>query len=152
MFIIVKSGLGLQGGIMKVSISHAEQSKGLLFKKTLHNVICDVQFSEEEQQIITERSLEGDVVLERDVPADVDAEKHANRGLGKKLMTAAISGRDANHFHLTIGKLMRGPDTYAVGTPIEAKVYEEELVERLRSLKGYLEGNATVAEGPSFEL
>jgi hypothetical protein len=137
---------------MKVSIKHEEQKKGMLFKKTLYSVVCDVQFSEEEKQIISSRKLEHDIILERDPPADVDAEKHANRGLGKKLMTAAINGRDANHFHLTINKLLHGADSYAMQTPIEAKAYEEELVERLRDLKGYLEGNAEVGGETSFEL
>ena len=137
---------------MKVSIKHEEQKKGMLFKKTLYSVVCDVQFSEEEKQIISSRKLEHDIILERDPPADVDAEKHASRGLGKKLMTAAVSGRDANHFHLTINKLLRGPDSYALQTPIEAKAYEDELVDRLRDLKGYLEGNAEVAGETAFEL
>ncbi|MFK7881839.1 hypothetical protein [Roseobacter sp.] len=106
---------------MKVGIKHVEKKTGMVFKKTHHGVELSVDFNDEERAIIEERKLQKDVILERGYPSDVDAEKHEDRGIGKILLTAATKGADANHFHLTISKLMRGPDTFWFETPIEAK-------------------------------
>jgi hypothetical protein len=138
---------------MKVDIKHVEKSQGLVFRKTLHGIALTVTFTEEEKQIVRQRGLERQTILERDPPADVDADKHANRGLVKKLATAAISGIDANHFGLTIGKLMKGTDTYFVRTPLEAKQYEEDLRENLPVLKSFITENAGIEQkSDSFEL
>lgn len=138
---------------MRVDIKHVEKKQGLVFKKTLHGVTISVTFSEEEKQIINDRKLQRDIVLDRPPPADVDAEKHANRGLATKILTAAVKGADANHFGLTIGKLMNGPDTYFVETPLEAKAYEAELRDKLTELKSYIMANEGVEQkSDSFEL
>lgn len=138
---------------MKINIKHVEKSQGLIFRKHLHGVELQVQFSAEEKAIISERNLERVVLLDRDAPPDVDAEKHANRGLTRKIATAAMKGFDANHFGLTFNKLMRGPDTYFFYTPIEAKNYEQILKEEtLPDAKAYLEGNKATGTSDSFEL
>jgi hypothetical protein len=139
---------------MKVNIRHTEKSKGLVFKKKLYGVELEVQFSEEEKAIITERKLERIVLLERGVPADVDPEKHAKRGLMMKVATVAVSGRDANHFDLTFNKLMGGRiDTYWFETPVEAKNYEMMLKEEtLPEAKAYIVNNEVTGSGDSFEL
>ena len=138
---------------MRVDIKPVEKSQGLVFKKKLHGVQLSVMFSEEEKAIIQERKLGHTILLERATPADVDAGKHANRGLAKKMLTAAVSGMDANHFHLTFSKLMHGPDTYFFETPIEVKEYIHELKEDILPLaKAYLEGNKEAADADSFEL
>lgn len=138
---------------MKIDIKPVEKSKGMMFKKTLHGVELTVQFSEEEKAIITERKLAPMILLERGAPADVDAEKHANRGLVKLVATAALKGRDANDFHLTFATMLRGPDTYFFDTPIEAKAYIQELKEDTLPLaKQFLEGNKDTASSDSFEL
>lgn len=138
---------------MKVDIKHVEKSQGLIFKKTFHGVALTVTFSEEEKQIVKKRGLEMQSIFDRDPPADVDADKHAQRGLAAKLVTAAVKGRDANGFWLTINKLMKGTDTYYLRTPIEAKQYEVELRERLPVLKEYIQENAGVEQkSDSFEL
>lgn len=138
---------------MRVNIEHGTETKGLIRKTTFHLVALTVEFSEEEKAIIKERKLERDLILERGVPANVNEEKHESRGLLSKVVTAAVKGRDANHFHLTIGKLLNGTDTYALATPLEAKEYEAELKDKLVTLKGYIVGNAGVEEKTSsFEL
>ena len=138
---------------MKVSIKHVEKSSGMVFRKKLHGVALSVVFGEEEKAIISERRLARDVLLERGAPADVDPEKHEKRGVVKMLATAAVAGRDANHFHLTFGKLLNGTDTFYFDTPIEAKDYENLLKnETLPKAKEYLMGNQSVGEGDSFEL
>lgn len=141
---------------MKVSITHHEKTTGMLRKKTLHGVQVLVEFSEEERSVIEARDLRYDIVLERGHSADVSDGKAMakdNRGLGRKLLTAAVSGKDANWTDLTINKLMQGPDLYFVTTPLEAKTYEDMLKDGLVKLKGYIEGNQDVEEtSTSFEL
>jgi hypothetical protein len=138
---------------VRVSIEHTQETKGLLRKTTFYIVCLTVEFSEEEKSIIQQRKLERDIILERGAPANVDEEKHANRGLLSKAITAATKGLDANHFHLTIGKLLAGTDRYALATPLEAKEYEAEIKDKLTALKGYIMGNARIEEkSSSFEL
>ena len=139
---------------MKVDINHVEKKQGLVFGKTLHGVALTVTFNEEEEQIIRQRKLEREMILDRGAPADVNAEKHANRGLAKKLMTAAVKGIDANHFALTIGKLLNGTDTYFFETPLEAKDYVAHLREEtLPLLKALIVENAEIEQkSDSFEL
>lgn len=141
---------------MKVSIEHLEKTVGMLRKSTLHGVQVHIQFSEEEQSVIEQRDLKYDIVLERGHSADVSdskAEAKENRGLGKRLLVAAISGKDANTTDLTINKLMQGSDLYFLTTPLEAKAYEDELKNKLVQLKNYIVGNEGIAEtSTSFEL
>ena len=141
---------------MKVTINHVQKSSGLIRKTTYHGVAVRVEFNAEELAVIQERRLEKDVILERSYPADMSdgqIEKHANKGLGSRLLKAAVSGTDALHFHLTVNKLMKGEDVYFLGTPLEAKAYETELKEKLVVLKDWIVGNAEVErETASFEL
>jgi len=141
---------------VKVSIQHVEKASGLLNRVTLHGVEVHVTFSEEERSIIEHRNLKYDVVMERGHSADLSAKKiHAreNRRLARRLITAAVSGADANTPHLTINKLMKGPDLFFLATPLDAKTYEEELRGRLVQLKDYITGNAEITDrSSSFEL
>ncbi|MEL7275567.1 MAG: hypothetical protein AAGK98_03780 [Pseudomonadota bacterium] len=141
---------------MKVSINHTQKTSGMIRKTTYHGVAVQVEFNTEEMAVIRERQLEKDIILQRDPPADMsDAaiEKRENRGLGRKLLTAAVSGADALHDDLTVRKLMQGVDLYFLGTPMEAKAYEAELKEALVKLKNWIVGNAEVeTETASFEL
>lgn len=141
---------------MRVTINHVQKSSGVIRRKTHHGVAVRVEFNPEELTIIRERHLEKDVVIERDYPSDMSANaihKHENKGLGKTLLKAAVSGTDSLHHHLTINKLMKGEDVHFFSTPLEAKAYEEALKEQLALLKAYIVGNAEVEqETASFEL
>lgn len=141
---------------MKVTINHVQKKTGMIRKTTHHGVSVLVKFSTEELAVISERQLEKDIIMERDYPSDMSdaaVEKHANKGVGGKLLKMAVSGADALHFHLTVRKLMNGEDTYFLSTPMEAKSYEEELKESLVKLKNWIVGNAEVEqETASFEL
>ena len=137
---------------MKVDIKHVEKSQGLVFKKKFHGVALTVIFNEEEKAIIEKRKIGHDIILERATPADVDEEKHESRGLAGKIGTALLKGKDANHFHLTLNKLLRGTDTYWTRTPIDAKNYEGKLMEELPVIKAFIMENANAGEGGSFEL
>lgn len=125
---------------MRVNISHSEKSKGLLKKTTYYIVSCDVQFSEEELHIIKTAGLNKTIVMERAVPADQSNSKLAHDV--------------ADVFNLRIFNLMeKKPNEYVLATPGEARQYEEELKERLRMLKEYIDGNQEGGrEDSSFEL
>ncbi|MGR3837891.1 MAG: hypothetical protein ACU0A2_06015 [Cognatishimia sp.] len=138
---------------MQITIKHTEKKTGMVFKKTHYGVETAVTFNEEEKAIIESRKLQFDCILERGAPSDVDPDKHEERGLGKKLLTAAVKGRDANNFNLTINKLMKGPDVFWFTTPAEAKNYEAVLKsDSLPGLKGWLTDNAETGGSDSFEL
>lgn len=134
---------------MKVSISHGEKSKGLIFTKRFYTVTIRVQFSNEELAIIDQRKLKNIIVVERDCPPD---EKHHNeKGKLTRIATNIANGFQ-NPYNLTIGKLVRGPDTYTLTTPVEAKAYENELTEMLQVLKGYVSESATLGTDKQFEI
>ena len=137
---------------MKVSIKHTEKKTGMVFKTTHYGVTLSIDFNDEERAIIADRKLQDDLILERDWGSDIDGEKKEERGLASKLLTAATKGADANHPHLTINKLLIGPDTHHFSTPAEAKMYEAELKEVLPKFKDYIMGNAELGSGDSFEL
>lgn len=141
---------------MKVTINHVQKTTGMIRKTTHHGVAVRVEFSAQELAVIQERQLERDIVLERGYPSDMsDAaiEKEESRGLGRALLKAAVSGRDALHHHLTVNKLLHGEDVYFLSTPMEAKAYEQELKEKLVMLKNWITGNAEVETATeSFEL
>ena len=115
-------------------------------------MVTTVTFTEEEKAIIKARNLTSMIIVERDVPADQDEEKHANRGIATRVVTGLIKGADANNFHLSVTKLLKGPDTYFFNDLAQTKGYSEELKERLADLKGYIEANEEAGKDESFEL
>lgn len=141
---------------MKVTINHVQKTTGMIRKTTHHGVSVRVAFNPQELAVIRERHLEKDVILKRGYSSDLSdgaIDKQENRGLGKSLLKAAISGSDALNTDLTVTKLMKGEDVFYLGRPVEAKEYEEELKNGLVQLKGWIEGNAEVEkETTSFEL
>jgi len=141
---------------MKVTINHVQKSTGMIRKTTHHGVAVKVEFNAEELAVIRERRLERDIVVERGYSSDVSdraAMKNENRGLGGKLLKAAVSGADSLSTDLTVTKLMNGEDVYFLGTPVEAKEYEALVKDGLVNLKDWIEGNAAVEqETSSFEL
>ncbi|MEM7068327.1 MAG: hypothetical protein AAF478_05525 [Pseudomonadota bacterium] len=139
---------------MKVEIKPVEKKQGLVFKATLHGIELFVQFSDEEKAIIAERKLGRTILMERGAPADTDPDKMARRGLATKIAMSAIKGDlDANNYHITFNKLLKGPDTFWFETPIEAKNYVAELKEDILPMtKGYLEANRETTDADSFEL
>ncbi len=137
---------------MKVEIKNVDKKQGMLSSKKFYGVTTTVTFSAEEEAIIKERNLGRMVLMDRDVPADVDPDKHANRGLVKKLATAAIKGADANNFDLTADTLLRGPDTYFMFNEHERTNYHDEMKGALQQLKGLIEQTAEPTKDSSFEL
>lgn len=141
---------------MKVTINHVQKTTGMIRKTTFHGVSVKVDFNTEELAIILERHLEPDVVLERGYSADLSQnqiEKQESRGVGKKLLKAAVSGFDSMSTDLTVTKLMKGEDVFYLARVVEAKEYEEQLKDGLVQLKGWIVGNAEVEkETASFEL
>lgn len=129
---------------MKVTIDRKEMSTGLLFKKTFFEIRTTVQFTAEEQAVIRERNLGDEVILDRPPPAH-----HVANLSDERLQT----GVDLGHYKLHIKDLLKGPDSYTTTTPVQAQVYEQELMGALKDMKQAIELSAGPAErSTSFEL
>lgn len=124
---------------MKVDINHSEKQTGLLRKTTHYVVKLIVTFSEEERQIIKDRNLKGETILERPVPSDRKPEQ--------------FNGIE-DVFNLRISTIMDGkPDEYALSTVAEAKEYDAALRDAMHDLKAFISANAEVEnKSSSFEL
>ena len=122
---------------MKVNIQHEEVKKGFIRKKTYHQITVDVQFSEEETQIIKDNDMERAKLLDRVRPANF------NDGVF-----------DDPRWNLEVRQFMWDkPNVYTVNTPAEAKQYEADVKDALTNFKAYLEENAGIEEqSTSFEL
>lgn len=123
---------------MRVSIDHGEIKKGMLRKKTYHQVRIKVDFSEEELQIINANGLKYHVIHE--------TEPSATRG--------ASPSDDADWFYTKVAHFMQDePSVHDCNTPLEAKQYEANITEGLKNLKALLDANKEVEEkSSSFEL
>lgn len=137
---------------MRVTIRAVEKSMGIMHRRNLHGIECLVEFSEEEKQIIDTRQLASNILLTREWSADVNPEKKETRSTASRLVTSLVNGHDANDPHLTIRKLLRGPETYYQNNVGDAKAYELELREALRMCKGWLETNTDPSDGGTYEL
>lgn len=108
---------------MRVSISHDTVRKGLIFKKTYHEVHLLVAFTHEEKQIIRQRGLLKTKLVERR-PAD-----------------AKNDARDEK-FELRVEHLMDGQvDRFLCATPSKSKIYEEDLLAVMAQMKVWLNDN-----------
>jgi hypothetical protein len=127
---------------MRVSIEHSDKAVGLLKRVNQVEVTTTVQFSEEELAVIRDRRLKDYIVAER-VPDSRTASK----------FDAEYAASIADGWHLRVRDLMKGkPDRFTFDTPVDAKLYEERLKEALKTLKSFIEGNASMAEATTFEL
>lgn len=127
---------------MRVNIEHKETTTGLIFRKGVHSVVLTVSFTEEERAVIHKHRLQDTIIVERRLPnfrlKGMDRETYENL---------------KDTYHLKISNLLKGPDTWTVETPLDAKVYDEEVRAALPRLKSYIEGNATpVKKSETFEL
>jgi len=109
---------------MRVSIDHHTIRKGLLFKKTFHEVHLSVAFTHEEKQIIRQRGLLKTKLVDR---------RPAN---------ARVDDRDEK-FELRVEHLMDGrTDRFLCATPSRSKIYEEDLLAVFEQMKVWLDDNA----------
>ena len=129
---------------MQVSFEHKEVTRGF-FKKKIHiEVLSTVTFSEEELAIINSRKLKDFTVWDRK-PDFVDSDSIPRAELDKIV--------EAGRYTLTVGKLVKGkPDSYTCASPVHAKNYEQELTAKLKELKEFILGSATVAKSKTIEL
>ncbi len=119
---------------MRIVIDHAEIQEGSVFKTTFHEVQLTVDFSHEEKQIISQRGLGEQVLLER-VPA------------------SARPDDDPNWYALKVRHLLeRKPDRHRCANPSDAKHYEAQLIAVLQQMKAWLEVNADPAGRTVIEL
>ena len=126
---------------MRVTINHEQRNSGLIFKKTRIAVVLSIQFSEEELATIKTRKLKSTVVLERKWDATMREKAAAHPEYYDTVPPP----------NLTVGDLLKG-DTYVCDTPVEAKQYEAKLIDALKTVKPFIEGNQSSAQTKSFEL
>ena len=106
----------------------------MIFRQVWHDVCVTVDFTQEERQIITQRRLTDQLLLER-VPAGADIED------------------DPDWYHLRVGHLFeRKPDRHRTANPSEAKLYEGRLITALQVMKDWLAANAEPGEDKVIEL
>jgi hypothetical protein len=119
---------------MRVKIEHAELRVGFVLKSVVHEVHLTVDFTHEEKQIIRQRNLTDQVLVER-WPAD------------------ARPDDDPDWYHLKVGHLFeRKPDRFRCKTPSDAKIYEANLTQALHQMKLWLDDNAETGTTTVFEL
>ncbi len=119
---------------MRVSITHHTIRKGLLFKKTYHEVHLTVAFTHEEKQIIKQRGLLKTKLVDRR-PAD-----------------AKNDARDEK-FELRVEHLMDGKmDRFLCATPSKSKIYEENLLAVMQQMKLWLSDNAETGTSTVVEF
>lgn len=119
---------------MRVKINHQENRKGFILKKSYYEVSCRVDFTEVQLHVIQDRYLQDYVIMER-TPAN------------------ARPDDDADWFTLQVKHLLDGKiDHHLCADPVAAKNYEVDLVDRLRLLKDFLEGNEQLGGSRVIEL
>ena len=119
---------------MRVSISHHDVRRGLLFKTTYHEVHLLVAFTHEEKQIIRQRNLLKTKLVDRR-PTD-----------------AKVDDRDQK-FELRVEHLMDGKtDRFLCANPSKAKIYEEDLLAVLQQMKLWLDDNAETGSRTVIEF
>ena len=112
---------------MRVKIEHREVQEGMIFRATFHEVHLTVDFTHEEAQIIRQRGLTEELIVER-WPA------------------GAKETDDPEWYALKVGHLLtRRPDRFRCANPSEAKRYEAQLLEALQYIKLWLAENADPA-------
>ena len=119
---------------MRVRIDHQEIRKGFILKKSFYQVSCQVDFTQVQLHVIQDRYLQEYVIMER-VPANARIDD------------------DLDWFTLKIKHLLDGKvDHHVCSDPVAAKNYEVDLVDRLRLLKEFLEGNEQMGGSKVIEL
>lgn len=119
---------------MRVSISHHDVRKGLLFKRTFYAVDLSVAFTHEEKQIIGMRRLQDTKLLDR------------------RPAMARTDDRDEK-FELRLCDLINGrTDRFLCATPSKAKIYEEDLLRVMAQVKLWVSDNAESGTGRVVEF
>lgn len=116
---------------MKIEIKTGITTVGMLKKSNFQEVKLFVELTEEEKSIIKEYNLGNYIIMERDAPASSEAKFKCN---------------------LTFESLVEGSDKYNLLLPLHAKNYIEQLTERLKWAKSFLDNNATLPQGVTMEI
>ena len=119
---------------MRVDIQHKELTSGWLKKTTSYEVTFDIKFTEEERAIIKKQGIgKATLVTINDHP---------------RLVSTFPEG-----FTVPVSFFVDKPWSIDFPTPYKAKEYEQNMVESLKKLKGFIQENAGIAEtSKSFEL
>ena len=123
---------------MRVHIEHGEEQKGLFIQKSFPTVTLRIEFSEEEQHIISSQRLDQTIIMERPPSRQLKVYEYDN----------------FDKFHLRIAHILNfQSDVWFARDILEAKEYAAELEDCVRSLKEFLEGNAELdTQNRTFEL
>lgn len=125
---------------MQIVMRHREVSGGIIRRVKLVEVTTIVRFAKLEKQIIHSRQLGDFVVMRRE--GDILRKR-------KFELLGVMSGPSCD---LLISDLVSGPSRFLCDTPVHAKLYERELVERLRSLKAFIDNNKALSVGARLDL
>lgn len=126
---------------MRVNIEYANKSAGMFSSKTLPQVCVTVDFSEAELQRIHQRGIL-DRVLVRRVPHEKELKKY-NRRDWENMQDA---------YWLRVKDLVKNrPDVFTFDALVDAKSYESELTEALKTLKTHIAEDVSTAS-KTFEL
>src|SRR6266511_3874866 len=112
---------------MRVTLDLQEHKVGLFSKTIYYKVICDIVFSDEEKQIIKRAHLEDQLILKRDPPA-------------------TIEHPDPNEDYNLYMKHLLKPNNAYFKTPLDAKVYQQHLTDKLKELKVFLQSNIEASQ------
>ncbi len=123
---------------MKVTIEHQDVSKGLVFKENLVEVTVAVEFTDEEEAVISKFKLKNYILLKRT----------PHRSLAKKYTPTELE----NLFHLYLRDVIHQRNSFLFDTPADAKNYDDELRGALKNLKAHLTSDAEVKKSSTFEL
>ena len=122
---------------MQVNIAHEELTKFRFLgaDDTFSQIILTVTFSELEKHSIIAGRIGDVIIMERTPSAEMGGQKHSK-------------------WYITFGYLLdlqinQRSDTYCVISPVDARIYEEQLREVLDLAKLYMDGNRSIEGLPS---
>lgn len=116
---------------MRVSIKHVTKFQGFILREELYGVEVTVAFSELEKALIKHHGLGVFTLVER---PDM-------RPGGENPVTT----------YLTVSSLLRGTDSHFLRTPVQAKIYADEVVEAITTLRYHLNDLDTEPGDLTFE-
>lgn len=109
---------------MRINLKHNTVRRGLILKKTFVKVTLTVLFSHEEIQILRQRGLLDQHLLDR------------------RPATAKVDDRDEK-FALHVRHIVNGKvDRFLLANPAAAKVYQNRVLDTLAQLKIFISDNA----------
>lgn len=118
---------------MKVNFEHSSVTKGMLRKTTYPVVTVTVDFTAEELALIKREKYQDHVITET-VPVNARAD------------------RNEQIYYCYVKTLMKGSYEFMCENNVDAKYFEELMLDSLKNLKLHLDGGTEAGESKSIEL